>query len=63
MRLSKRTNELIKNWQMGIHSAVLCVWNFAIMCVCYCVCVCVLQHNASYFHILSVSGQKMYVFY
>ncbi len=50
MRLSKRTNELIKNWQMGLHSAVLgilplCVCvkvhNASSMSVCVCACVCV----------------------
>lgn len=45
MRLSKRTNELIKNWQMGLYSAVLgilplCVYVKVHNASCQCVCVC-----------------------
>lgn len=57
MRLSKRTNELIKNWQMALHSAVL-----GILPLCVCVCV----HNAScvsvYVCVYVVGGQSMYGF-
>lgn len=38
MRLSKRTNELIKNWQMGLHSTVL-----GILPLCVCVCVYIMH--------------------
>lgn len=36
MRSSKRTNELIKNWQMGFHSAVLGILPFVVHPVCLC---------------------------
>lgn len=42
MRLSKRTNKFIKNWQMGLHSAVLGILP---LCVCMCVCVSVWERK------------------
>lgn len=42
MRLSKWTNKLIRNWQMGLYSAVFVCVSMCMHCIKHTLCVCVL---------------------